>query len=173
MTKRMFTLRRMAITLLVAMMLGFSNFFMTTANAATLTQISVPHNHPNTICFIESEGVFIDLDNAAPDEIGERFVRNSIDNGYIYVFRSSGNRNVELAIEKIDKSFNVKDKTIKDPNDLDPVMLNEAAKYLGSESFSVVRIEIKERSKETTEQKVGKILGYAAAAATIISIFKK
>lgn len=170
---KLLNIKRMAVTLLMAMMIGFSNLFVTSANAAVLTQLNTVSSYPKTVAYIESDNVYIDLDSGTPEEIADRFLRSSVENGYIYIFRTAGNRNVDLAIKDIDKDFNVKDKTIKDPNDLDPVMLNEAAKYLGSESFSVVRIEIKERSKETTEQKVGKILGYAAAAATIISIIKK
>ena len=173
MTKKLFTLKRMAMTLLVAMMLGFSNFFMTTANAAALTQLNSVSSYPCTVAYIEADNSYIDLDSGTPEEIADRFVRSSVENGYIYIFRTAGNRNVDLALKNIDKVFNLKDKTIKDPSDLDQTMLRDVATYLGSESFSVVRIEIKERSKETTEQKVGKILGYAAAAATIISIFKK
>ena len=173
MTKKLFTLKQMALTMLVVMFIGFGNMFTTVAHASALTQLNQANNYPNCIAFIESDGAFIDLDDAMPEEIADRFIRSSVDNGNIFIFRTSGNRNIDLALNRIDKSFNLKDKTIKDPNDLDPVMLNEAANYLGSEKFSVIRIQIKEKSKETTEQKVGKILGYAAAAATIISIFKK
>lgn len=173
MTKKLFTLKQMALTMVVVMLLGMANCFTTAAHASALTQLNTSNNYPHTIAFIEADSAYIDLDNAMPEEIANRFVRNSIENGYIYIFRTTGNRNLDLALEKLDKQFNLKDKTIKDPTDLDQAMLTEAANYLGSEQFSVVRIQIKEKSKETTEQKVGKILGYAAAAATIISIFKK
>lgn len=128
---------------------------------------------PQTVVYIESEGSYVALDGADPQSIAGRFVQSSVENGYIWVFSSVNNKNVDSALKMLDKELDVSKKEIKDIEDVDAVVLQQAANYLQSDQFSVLRVEIEEKSKETSEQRWQRYLGYAAGLAAVISIFKK
>ncbi len=127
---------------------------------------------PQTIAYVEADGKFVNLDGADANAIAGRFVQSSVDNGYIYVFSNVKNASIKSAVKMLEKEVDVHTKNIKDIEDIDATVLNQAASYLNSEQFSVMRIEIEEKSHESADQKWQKWLAYGAAAAAIISAFK-
>lgn len=170
---KLLTLKRVSLFVVFTIFLTYFNLFATAQAASLMTPMDSDVTHSRVIAYIESDDRFVDLDDANAASIESRFTQNSIDNGYIFIFSTVNSNTVDTALKNIDKNYNLKDKVIKDAKDLDQGMLKDASRFLGSEQFSVVRLEIKEKSKETTDQKIGRYLGYAAGVAAIISIFKK
>lgn len=157
-------LKRIAILLIFVFALGYVNVGATAFAASKA---------PQTVAYFESDGSYVAFDGADAQAIAGRLIQSSVDNGYVYVFSTVKNPNVETALKMLDKEVNVSDKTIKNIKDIDAVVLNQASEYLQSQQFSVTRIELEEKSHETSDQKWQKWLGYAAGVAAIVSLFKK
>lgn len=158
---KMINIKRIALFLVSILFIGYGN----TAFASAIS--------PKTIAYVEADGKFVNLDGADPNSIAGRFVQSSVENGYIWVFTTVNNKNVNSALKMIEKELKVNDKEIKNIKDVDENILNTAANYLQSDQLSITRIEIEEKSKETADQKWQRYLGYAAGVAAIVSIFKK
>lgn len=165
MTKKL-NIKRIAVFLIVVFTFSYVNL-TTTAFAAAATM------PPETIAYVESDNRFVSLDGADPEAIAGRFVQTSVENGYIWIFSKVNNRNVDSAIKMLDKELDVSDKKIKNVDDVDQVVLQQASNYLQSTQFSVLRVELEEKSHESGDQKWQRYLGYAAGVAAIVSLFKK
>ena len=159
-------------------MVNFKRLFITLSFVLTLIcginsdEAFASNVTPQTIAYVEADGKFVNLDGADANAIAGRFVQSSVDNGYIYLFSKVKNASIKSAVKMLEKEVDVDTKNIKDIEDIDATVLNQAASYLNSEQFSVMRIEIEEKSHESADQKWQKWLAYGAAAAAIISAFK-
>lgn len=158
---KMINIKRIALFLVSILFIGYGN----TAFASAIS--------PKTIAYVEADGKFVNLDGADPNSIAGRFVQSSVENGYIWIFTTVNNKNVDSALKMIEKELKVSDKKIKNIKDVDEDILNMAADYLQSDQLSITRIELEEKSTETADQKWQRYLGYAAGVAAIVSIFKK
>lgn len=157
-------LKRIAMFLICVFTIGYLNVGATAFAASTA---------PQTVAYFESDCSYVALDGADAQAIAGRFVQSSVENGYIWVFSTVNNKNVDSALNMLDKELKVSEKKIKKIEDVDSVVLQQAAQYLNSDQFSVKRIELEEKSRETGDQKWQRYLGYAAGLAAVISLFKK
>lgn len=158
------SIKRVAVFLIAVFTFSYVNLGATAFAASTI---------PQTVVYVEADGAFVSLDGADAQTIAGRFAQASVENGYIWVFSKVNNKNVDSAIKCLEKDFDVSDKIVKDIDDIDPIVLQQASNYLSSQQFSVRRVEITEKSHESGEQKWQRYLGYAAGLAAVISLFKK
>lgn len=157
-------LKRIAMFLICVFTLGYLNVGATAFASST---------SPQTIAYIEADGSYVCLDGADSQAIAGRLAQVSVDNGYVWIFSKVNNKNVDSALKLLDKELDVSDKKIKDIDDIDAIVLEQAANYLQSQEFAVLRVELEEKSQESNDQKWQRYLGYAAGVAAIVSLFKK
>ena len=127
---------------------------------------------PQTIMYVEADQGYVNLDGASAQAIAERISQVSVDNGYVWIFSKVNNKNLDSALKRLDKEFNLNTKKIKNIEDVDPLVLQEASNYLHSEQFSVLRVEVEEKSKMSTEETIRNWAIGLGAAAALIQAFK-
>ena len=127
---------------------------------------------PQTIMYVEADQGYVNLDGASAQAIAERISQVSVDNGYVWIFSKVNNKNLDSALKRLDKEYDLNQKKIKDIEDVDPLVLQEASNYLHSEQFSVLRVELEEKSNRSTEETIRNWAIGIGAAAALIQAFK-
>lgn len=127
---------------------------------------------PHTIMYVEADQAYVNIDGANAQAIAERISQVSVDNGYVWIFSKVNNKNLDSALKRLDKEYDLNQKKIKDIEDVDPLVLQEASNYLHSEQFSVLRVELEEKSNRSTEETIRNWAIGIGAAAALIQAFK-
>ena len=127
---------------------------------------------PHTIMYVEADQAYVNIDGANAQAIAERISQVSVDNGYVWIFSKVNNKNLDSALKRLDKEYDLNQKKIKDIEDVDPLVLQEASNYLHSEQFSVLRVEHEEKSNRSTEETIRNWAIGIGAAAALIQAFK-